>query len=99
MSLAGALFFLLALAVCCLLVLAPLRTRRRSDRSDNARSQQRERLRQRYEAALTALREIDEDRLTGKIDADDHALEREALLKQGEELLAQLDALEEDRRE
>lgn len=98
MSLAGALFFLLALAVCSLLALAPLRTRRGVDRSDSTRSQDRERLRQRYEAALAALRDLDEERLTGKIDHDDHALEREALLQQGEELLAELDALEEDGR-
>lgn len=99
MSLAGALFFLLALAVCSLLALAPLRTRPVNDRSDGKRSQERERLRQRYEAALMALRELDEERLTGKIDDDDHALEREALLQQGEALLAELDALEEGRPE
>lgn len=98
MSLAGALLFLLALAICSLLVLAPLRTRRGVDRSDSKRSQERERLLQRYEAALAALRDLDEERLTGKIDDDDHALEREALLQQGEELLTALDALEEDRR-
>ncbi len=99
MSLPGAILFLLALAICSLLVLAPLRSRRVNDRSDIARSQELERLRQRYESALTALRDIDEDRLTGKIDPDSHALERETLLKQGEALLADLDALEEDRRE
>lgn len=98
MSLAGALLFLLALAFCSLLVLAPLRTRRGTEQSDSSGSQERERLRQRYEAALTALRDLDEERLTGKIDDDDHALEREALLQQGEALLAELDALEEDGR-
>ncbi|MCY3946926.1 MAG: hypothetical protein OXF44_11665 [Anaerolineaceae bacterium] len=94
MSLAGALFFLISLAICSLLVLAPLRSRRGGDRSDSSGPQERERLLQRYETALAALRELDEDRLTGKIDADSHALEREALLQQGEALLAALDALE-----
>ena len=94
MSLAGALFFLICLAICSLLVLAPLRSRRGDDRSDSSGSQERERLLQHYEAALAALRDLDEDRSTGKIDADSHAQEREALLQQGEKLLAALDALE-----
>ncbi|MDE0608982.1 MAG: hypothetical protein OXH77_03595 [Anaerolineaceae bacterium] len=98
MSFAGALFFLICLAICTLLVLAPLRSRRGGDRSDSSGSQERERLLQRYEAALTALRDLDEDRLTGKIDDDSHAQEREILLQQGEELLAALDALEGERR-
>ncbi len=95
MSLAGALIFLLALAICALLVLAPLRSRRGGDRCDSNGLQQRGRLLQRYEAALAALRDLDEDRLTGKIDADAHAQEREALLQQGEALLAEIDALNE----
>ncbi|MCY4525251.1 MAG: hypothetical protein OXB89_01465 [Anaerolineaceae bacterium] len=98
MSHAGALFFLLALAVCALLVLAPLRSRRRSDRDDGARSRERERLLQRYDALLSALRDLDEDHLTGKIDADTHAQDREAMLQRGEQLLAEIEALEKESR-
>ena len=98
MSLAGALIFLLALAFCALLVLAPLRSRRGGGLSDSSGPGESGRLQQRYEAALAALRDLDEDRLTGKIDDDTHAQEREALLRQGEELLAALDALEREGR-
>ncbi|MCE2489388.1 MAG: hypothetical protein J4G17_05370 [Anaerolineae bacterium] len=98
MSLAGAIFFLLALALCTLLVLAPLRSRRRSDRDDSARFRERERLLQRYDALLTALRDLDEDHLTGKIDAGTHAQEREAMLQRGEQLLAEIESLEKESR-
>ena len=92
MSTGGALLFLLGLACCSLVVLAPLFTgpgRKRESREDDAR----ERLQLRYQALLTTLRDLDEDHLTGKVDPATHATERERLLQAAEALLAELDAL------
>ena len=93
MSTGGALFFLLALALCSAVIIAPLssglRRRRRSSRS----LQRREALLQQYEGVLLTLRDLDEDQLTGKVDSAAHAQQREVWLRRGAELLAELDAL------
>lgn len=97
MSTAGALLFLLGLACCSLVVLAPLfagRRRERKSREYDAREQ----LQRQYQALLTTLRDLDEDQLTGMMDPATHALERERLLRRAGALLAQLDALARDDR-
>ncbi len=98
MSAGGALLFLLALTLCSLLILSPLRAGQRRRRTDADDATGREQLLQQYERVLTALRDLDEDQLTGKLDATDHAREREIWLRRGEQLLAALNALQaEDR--
>ena len=98
MSAGGALFFLLALALCSAVIIAPLssglRRRRRSRRSD----QRREALLLQYERVLLTLRDLDEDQLTGKVDSAGHAQEREIWLRRGAALLAELDALAQEPR-
>lgn len=92
MSTGGALLFLLGLACCSLVVLAPLFAgprRERESQEDDARKQ----LQLQYQALLTTLRDLDEDHLTGKVDPATHATERERLLQAAGALLAELDAL------
>lgn len=96
MSIGGALLFLLGLACCSLVVLAPLFAgprRERKSREYDAREQ----LQRQYQALLTTLRDLDEDQLTGMMDPATHALERERLLQAAEALLAELDALAQER--
>lgn len=96
MSSGGALFFLLALALCSLVVLAPLFAARRPEYRPGRQARHRALLQLQYDQALTALRDLDEERFTGKIDADRHRQERERWLQRAERLLAELDALQED---
>ena len=98
MSTAGALFFLLALALCSAVILAPLTSGLRRKRSVSRSARRREALLQQYEVVLMTLRDLDEDQLTGKADSDAHAQEREVCLQRGAELLAKLDALAQEPR-
>jgi len=96
LSTGGALFLLLTLALCSALILAPAGVGRRRRRRDSRPAGRREQLRSQYELVLQQLRELEEDRLTGKLEPAAHAQEREAWLRRGAQLLAQLDALEQD---
>lgn len=95
MSTGGALFLLLTLALCSALILAPAGAGRRK-RRDRRHTGRREQLRSQYELVLQQLRELEEDRLTGKLEPAAHAQEREAWLRRGAQLLARLDALEQE---
>lgn len=96
MSSGGALFFLLALALCSLIVLAPLFAARRPQNRPGCQARRRAQLQLQYDQALSALRDLDEESFTGKIDADRHRQERERWLQRAERLLAELDALQAD---
>ena len=96
MSIGGALFFLLGLALCSMFILAPLNAARRNERRIRRRAQRRTRLEFQYERVLTNLRDLDEDQRTGKLDHATHARERETWLRRGAQLLAELDALAQD---
>ena len=96
MSSGGALFTLLALALCSLIILAPLFAARRPENRPGRQARRRALLQWQYDQALTALRDLDEERFTGKIDADRHRQERERWLQRAEQLLGELDALQED---
>ena len=98
MSTGGALFFLLALALCSAVIIAPLSARLRRKRSVSQRAVRREALQLQYERVLTTLRDLDEDHLTDKVDSAAHAQERERWLQRGAGLLAELDALTQDPR-
>lgn len=98
MSAGGALFFLLALALCSALTIAPLNAGRRSQRRASQRARRRAALQQQYEQVLATLSDLDEDHLTGKLDDAAHAQERERWLQRGAALLAELDALAQDPR-
>ncbi len=96
MSTGGALFFLLALALCSAVIIAPLSASRLRQRRASQRTARRAALQQRYEHVLATLSDLDEDHLTGKVDSTAHAQQRERWLQRGAVLLAELDALAQD---
>ena len=96
MSSGGALFFLLLLALCSLIIVAPLLTAHRRKGRPDRRARQGAQLQLQYDQVLTALRDLDEELHTGKIDAERHERERERWLHRGELLLIELDARQED---
>jgi hypothetical protein len=84
------LFLLVVLVLTVLFVSRPFfgRQRVRSESNPELSSLLAER-----ERLLTALQELDFDQSLGKIPAGDYPIQREALLKQGAEVLRKLDAL------
>lgn len=96
MSIAGLVFFVVALVVTGALIAAPFLSRDKRMKMDDAHiQQQRERLLVYYERVLTNLRDLDEDHATGKMPDDDYALERDEWQQRGIEVLKAIDSLEE----
>src|SRR5262245_60130900 len=90
---------ILAGAVILLIVIAwvgsPLFKRRSAMRSEQAlRQKQRDRLLMIYERVLTNIRDLDEDRSTGKMRLGDYETEREEWVQRGVQVLKALDALD-----
>jgi hypothetical protein len=67
-----------------------------SERVSSAVSEERD-LRSKREMALTSLRDLEDDRATGKIDDKDYAELKASLSAQAIDIMKQLDALEEAR--
>ena len=97
MSLGTGIFLALA-AVIAVLVLAPLfrRDADERERTSSAASEIRE-LHSRHEMALAALKDLEDDRATGKIGDDDYQELKAGMTVQAVELMKRLDALEEPR--
>ena len=91
MSFEGLIIALTLLIVLVLWNAAPLLRSRRQ--TDTESTQQRERLLVHYERVLNNIRDLDEDRATGKIQPDDYAQDREQLVQRGIQILLALDAL------
>ena len=97
MSIAGLVFFLVALVITAALVIAPLLRRDRQQTADEAHiQQQRERLLVYYERVLTNLRDLDEDHATGKMPDQTYALERGEWEQRGIQVLKAIDSLEDE---
>ncbi|HXV75219.1 MAG TPA: hypothetical protein VD788_02800 [Candidatus Polarisedimenticolaceae bacterium] len=80
-------------------VLAPLlrKDAAESERIGSAVSEERD-LRSRREMLVAALKDLEDDRSTGKVDDTDYARSRTALSAEAVEIMKQLDALEQARR-
>ncbi len=95
MSLGGIVFFLVALALTALVVVAPLLRRTSSANAADIRLQkQQERLLVYYERVLTNVRDLDEDHATGKMPDTDYNDERELWVQRGVQVLRALDSLD-----
>jgi hypothetical protein len=95
MSIAGLVFFIVALGVTGALIAAPLLRRDQGQTADEIHIQkQRERLLVYYERVLTNLRDLDEDHATGKMPDDAYALERDEWQARGIQVLRAMDSLE-----
>lgn len=97
MSIAGLVFFVVALVVTGAVIAAPFLRHDRRRRTDDVHLQkQRERLLVYYERVLTNLRDLDEDHVTGKMPDEDYALERDEWTLRGIQVLKAIDRLEEE---
>ena len=89
--LAGAVILLIAIAW----IGSPLLKRHSTMRNEQAlRQKQRDRLLMIYERVLTNIRDLDEDRSTGKMRLSDYEAEREEWVQRGVQVLKALDALD-----
>jgi hypothetical protein len=96
MSIEGLMVSFVLLLVVILVIILPLLRRISDVRIDDARiDKQRERLFMYYERVLTNIRDLDEDRATGKMSDADYAPEREEWVQRGIQVLKALDNLEE----
>ncbi len=93
MSLEGLVVSVTILVIAVLWIAAPL-FRRRLVQSDDTVQKQRDRLLTSYERVLNNVRDLDEDFSTGKLQAEDHDLEREQLVQRGIRILMELDKLD-----
>ena len=89
MSVSGLVIALALLAAVMMMVIPPLFERDKSMNDDDAK--QRERLLTYYNRALTNIRDLDEDRATGKINEADYETERELWMQRGIQVLKALD--------
>ena len=97
MSTQGIIIAVLLAAISLGWVVTPL-VRHASGRSraDDALLKRRERLLIYYERVITNIRDLDEDRATGKIAEADYAVEREDWVQRGIQVLEALDAVGEE---
>ncbi|MDE2856081.1 MAG: hypothetical protein OXN88_18060 [Chloroflexota bacterium] len=95
MSLPGILIALVLSLIALAIVARPLlRPPRRERAMESNRREQRGQVLSYYERVLTNMRDLDEDRSTGKIDEEDYRTEREVWAQRGIRLLRALDQLE-----
>lgn len=91
MSAAGLIFALLFVAAGCAYVLLPI-TRQAQIRSQSERARKaHDELLTAYERVLSAVRDLDEDFQTGKLDAETHHEERSRWVQRGAGLLQQIE--------
>lgn len=94
MSTQGILIAVLLAAISLTWVVAPLvRSASGRSRADDVLLKRRERLLIYYERVITNIRDLDEDRATGKIAEADYADEREGWVQRGIQVLKALDGL------
>ena len=97
MSIAGLVFFLVAVVITGALVITPLLRRGRQQTAEEVHIQkQRERLLVYYERVLTNLRDLDEDYATGKMSDHTYALERGEWEQRGIQVLKTIDSLQDE---
>ena len=97
MSTEGLLIAIVLAAVSLGWVVAPLvRNVSSRSRADETFAKRRERLLIYYERVITNIRDLDEDRATGKIAEAEEAAEREDWVQRGIQVLKALDALDEE---
>ena len=95
MSLPGLLIALVLSLIALAIVARPLlRPPRRERAAESNRQEQREQVLSYYERVLTNIRDLDEDRSTGKISDENYRMEREVWAQRGIRLLRALDQLE-----
>ena len=97
MSIAGLVFFVVALIVTGAVIAVPFMSRNRRTGTDDVLLQkQHERLMVYYERVLTNLRDLDEDHATGKMPDEDYVQERDEWTLRGIQVLKAIDSLEEE---
>jgi hypothetical protein len=94
MSSAGLIFALLASGVSVAYVLLPMMRSAQTDTRSARARKARDELLTAYERVLAALRDLDEDFQTGKLDAATHQEERGVWMQRGAGLLQQLETLD-----
>lgn len=95
MSTEGIILAILITGLSLAWVAAPmLRKQNASMLSHEAHNKRRERLLTYYERVITNIRDLDEDRATGKIAEDEYTTEREDWVQRGVQVLKALDTLE-----